>query len=130
MLSPDEFRVNEAWIAIRINEQFLFVEDEPYDMYVLMDAASTYVFGHVLSKAPDEAPPRKDVDDLFNKAWEAKNQWAEKLIVAANSDAAGIFKEQAEDNGLSVMVVPLSDLGPIISPVKELFASTFTASAP
>lgn len=44
MLTPDQFRVNEVWIAVRINEEFLMVDDEPYDMYVLMDAASTYVF--------------------------------------------------------------------------------------
>jgi len=49
MFSPDDFRVNEAWIAFRANEEFLFVKDEPYDFYVLMDAASTYVFGHAVS---------------------------------------------------------------------------------
>ena len=48
MLAPDQFRVNEAWIAIRVNETFLFVKDEPYDIYVLIDAASAYVLGHVL----------------------------------------------------------------------------------
>ena len=37
MLTPNQFRVNEAWIAVRINEEFLFVKDEPYDIYVLME---------------------------------------------------------------------------------------------
>ena len=27
MLTPNQFRVNEAWIAIRVNEAFLFVKD-------------------------------------------------------------------------------------------------------
>ena len=36
MLTPDQFRVNEAWIAVRVNEAFLFVKDEPSDIYVLM----------------------------------------------------------------------------------------------
>jgi len=26
MLTPNQFRVNEAWIAIRVNEAFLFVK--------------------------------------------------------------------------------------------------------
>jgi len=81
MLTPDQFKVNEAWIAVRINEEFLFVKDEPYDIYVLMDAASAYVSGHVFSRVVDESPHDKDVEALFRKEWEAKKQWAEKLIV-------------------------------------------------
>ena len=81
MLTPDQFRVNEAWIAARINEAFLFVKDEPYDIYVLMDAASCYVLGHVLSRVVDDAPDDKDIQDLFQTAWQTKNQWAETLIV-------------------------------------------------
>lgn len=125
MLSPDQFEVNEAWIAVRINEEFLFVKDEPYDMYVLMDAASAFVLGHVLSKVVDEAPDGKDVEVLFREAWGAKEQWAEKLIVPEDSAAESAFRTQAEKNGLSVEIVPLSDLEPIVGSVKELFASDF-----
>ena len=77
MLTPDQFRVNEAWIAVRVNEEFLFVQDEPYDIYVLMDAASCYVLGHVLSRVVDEAPEENDVEELFQTAFQAKNQWAD-----------------------------------------------------
>jgi hypothetical protein len=125
MLTPDQFRVNEVWIAVRVNEAFLFVTEEPYDIYVLMDAASAYVLGHVLSRVVDEAPDEKDVEALFRKAWEAKNQWAEKLIVTENSIAEDVFRTQAEKNGLSVKIVPLSDLEPIVGPLKESFASDF-----
>ncbi|NOR25210.1 MAG: hypothetical protein GQ542_12640 [Desulforhopalus sp.] len=129
MLTPDQFRVNEVWIAVRVNEAFLFVKDEPYDIYLLLDAASTYVFGHVLSRVVDEAPPEKDVEALFRKAWEAKNQWAEKLIVTQNSIAEDVLRTQAEKNGLSFEIVPLSDLEPIVGPLKELFASDFIGNA-
>ena len=101
MLTPQQFRVNEAWIAVRINEEFLFVKDEPYDIYVLMDAGSAYVFGHVLSRVVDEAPNEKEVEALFRKAWEAKNQWAEKLIITENSTAHDAFRKQAVKNGLN-----------------------------
>ena len=129
MLTPDQFKVNEAWIAVRINEEFLFVKDEPYDIYVLVDAASAYVLGHVLSKVVDESPDVKDVEALFREAWEAKRQWAEKLIVPENSIAENVFRIQAEKNGLSIEIVPLSDLEPIIGPLKELFASDFIGNA-
>jgi len=83
----------------------LFVKDEPYDIYVLMDAAIAYVLGHVLSRVVDEAPYEKDVEALFRKAWEAKNQWAEQLIVTENSVADDVFRTQAEKNGLFVKSV-------------------------
>lgn len=85
MVTPDQFKVNEAWIAVRINQAFLLVKDEPYDIYMLMDAASAYVLGHVLSRVVDESPHDKDVEVLFTKAWKVKRQWAEKLIVPENS---------------------------------------------
>lgn len=129
MLNPDQFRVNEVWIAVRVNEAFLFVKDEPYDIYVLMDAASAYVLGHVLSRVVDEAPHEKDVEALFKKAWGAKNQWAEKLIVTENSLAEDVFRTQAEKNGLPFEIVPLSDLELIVGPLKELFASDFIGNA-
>lgn len=129
MLTPDQFRVNEVWIALRVNEEFLFVKDEPYDIYVLMDAASAYVLGHVLSRVVDEAPHEKGVEALFRKAWEAKNQWAEQLIVTENSTAEDVFRTQAEKNGLSVKIVPLSELEPIVGPLKESFASDFMGNA-
>jgi hypothetical protein len=129
MLTPDQFCVNEVWIALRANEASLFIKDEPYDIYVLMDAASAYVLGYVLSRVIDEAPHEKDVEALFKKTWGAKNEWAEKLIVTENSIAEDVFRTQAEKNGLSVKIVPLSDLEPIIGPLKELFASNFIGNA-
>ena len=125
MLTPAEFRVNEVWIAVRINETFLFVQDEPYDIYLLMDAASAYVFGHVLSKVVDEALQERDVEILFRKAWGAKSQWPEKLIVPEDFLAENVFRMQAEKNGLSFETVPLSELSPIVGPLKELFVSDF-----
>jgi len=125
MLMPDQFRVNEAWIAVRINEEFMFVGDEPYDIYVLMDAASAYVLGQVLSKVVDESPQEKDIKDLFQTAWAAKKEWAERLIVPKDSVAEKAFRKIAEDRGLTVETVPLSELEVIVGDLKELFASDF-----
>src|SRR4030042_6989196 len=122
MITPDQFRVNEAWIAIRINEEFLFVQDEPYDIYILMDAASCYVLGHVLSRVVDEAPQEKDVKELFQTAFQAKNQWADILILTGNSPADDVFKRLGEQKGLSTKTVNSSDLEPILGPLKESFA--------
>ena len=50
MLNPSQFEVNDAWIAFRVNEGPLFIKDDPFDVFVLMDAASAYVLGFVFSK--------------------------------------------------------------------------------
>jgi len=55
----------------------------------------------------------------------AKNQWAEQLIVAENSKAEDVFRTQAQKFGFSVRIVSLSELEPIVSPLKESFASAF-----
>ena len=129
MLTPDQFRVNEAWIAVRVNEEFLFVQDEPYDIYVLMDAASCHVLGHVLSRVVDEAPEENDVEELFQTAYQTKNQWADMLIVTGSSPADAVFKRKGEQKGLSAKTVNPSDLEPIVGPLKESFASDFMGKA-
>jgi hypothetical protein len=125
MLSPDQFKVNQVWIAFRVNETFVFVEDEPYDIYTLIDAASTYVFGHVLMRVADEIPKQEDIDTLFQDAWAAKSQWARKLIFPEHDPAEKVFRMQAEKNGLFFETVPLSDLLPFVEPLKESFSSQF-----
>ncbi len=55
-LSRDQFQENDVWIACRVNESFLFVKSEPYDVYVLMDAGTGQVFGFALAKVVDESP--------------------------------------------------------------------------
>jgi hypothetical protein len=125
MFAPDQFEVNEVWIVIRINEDFLFVKEDPYDMFVLMDAASAYVLGFVFSKVVAEAPTVKDVEELFNNAWGAKRQWAKKLIVTDESVASNVFIQEAEKNGIPFVIVPISDLSSIVEPLKESFEKDF-----
>lgn len=129
MFDPNQFQVNEAWIAFQVNEEFLFVQGEPYDIHLLMDAASGYVLGHVLYRVVDGAPQQKDIEDLFRRAWEAKRQWAEKLIIANRAPADETFRKQAEMKGISVQIVSSKDLEPIIAPLKESFASDFMGRA-
>jgi hypothetical protein len=126
MITPDQFYINEAWIAVRINEEFILVQDEPYDIYILMDAASCSVLGFVLSRVIDEAPQEKDIKELFKTAFQSKNQWAKVLIITGNSPADDAFRNQAVQEGLSIKTVKLLDLEPIIGPLKESFALNIT----
>jgi hypothetical protein len=118
MLTPDQFEVNEAWITVRVNEEFIFVKDEPYDIFVLMDAASTYVFGFVFSSVVDESLNQEEVANLFKQAWGTKQEWAGTLIVSDEINAGNVFISEGEKNGLEIRRVPASSLNPIVGPLK------------
>ena len=125
MLTPDQFKVNEAWIAIRVNEEFIFVKNDPHDIFVLVDAASAFVLGFVFSSVVDESPKEQDVENLFNEAWETKQEWPRKLIVADDSIANDVFIKQAQRNGFEFDTVPTSCLVPIVGELKETFSRNF-----
>jgi hypothetical protein len=94
-------------------------------MFLIMDVAGAYVIGFVFSRVVEEAPTAKDVEDLFNKAWAAKQQWAKKLIVTDDSIAGKVFIQEARKNGIPFDIVPISGLSPIIGPLKESFVKDF-----
>ena len=70
----------------------LFVQNEPYDIYLLLDAASCCVFGHSISSAAAEKPEARDVKKLFRSAFQTKNQWAENLILTGKTPADDVFQ--------------------------------------
>ena len=125
MLEPDNFEVNEAWIAVRVNDEFIFVKDDPYDIYVLMDAASAFVFGFVLSSTVDESLDPKEVENLFRQAWGSKQQWAKTLILPEEMNLADVFISEGKKNGLEIKRVPVSTMDPIVGPLKESFLGSF-----
>ncbi len=125
MLTPDQFEVNEAWITVRVNEEFIFVKDDPYDIFVLMDAASAYVFGFVLSNVVDESLNQEEVANLFRQAWGTKQEWAGTLIVSDEINADNVFISEGEKNGLEIRRVLASSLDPIVGPLKESFLQRF-----
>jgi len=127
MLYPNQFKVNETWIAFKIDSPFT-VQGEPYDIYLMLDAGSTFAFGYVLSKVPARAPKSQDVADLFIKAYAQKKQWAKKLIIPKSFSAADVFKKQAEQNGFDCTEVPLSDLQAYIGPLNESLAKSLSQS--
>lgn len=121
MTNASNTKENKIWIAVRINDTFLNINDEVYDVYVLMNAVTAHVFGHVLAKA-NKPPLEEDVAALFQKSFESQGEWPEKLIIPDSSKARDVFKKIAEDHKLNLESVPLSQLSPVIGPLMESFA--------
>ena len=95
-IQHNQFRVNEAWIACRL-QTLDTVAGDPVDLYILLDAASGYIFGHLL--VLDEIPSAPEAQALFTKAYEMKRQWPTKLIAAKLDPALKIFQAQADAAG-------------------------------
>ena len=115
-IQHDQFRVNEAWIACRL-KTLDTVAGDPVDLYILLDAASGYVFGHLL--VLDEVPSARETRALFKKAYKEKYQWPTKLIATKLDPALEIFRAQADAAGFSLEVVPTTYLEDIILPIQE-----------
>ncbi len=126
-LQHHQFRVNEAWIACRLRTLDT-VAGEPFDIYVLLDAASGYIFGHLL--ALGEVPSAKETQALFKKAHKAKRQWPTKLIATKLDPALTLFRAQADAAGFSLEVVPTTYLEDIVRPIQESYDGFRRAGAP
>ena len=130
MLHPEQFEVNRVWIAFKVNEEPVLIAEEPHHIYMLMDAASTYLFGQALSRVEDGSPAEEDVEALLGQAWEAKGEWAEKLLFAGDPSAEGVFRAEAEGAGLAFENVPSRELKAIIGPVKQSLAAALVGGIP
>ena len=119
-LHHSQFRVNEAWIACRLSSLDM-VAGAPVDLYVLVDAASEYIFGHLL--VLDEVPSPDETQALFEKAYAAKGEWPDKLIAPKLDPALQVFQEQADAGGFPMEVVPVPQLEEFIRPLQTSFAA-------
>lgn len=118
--SLDQFIPGEAWLVFRVD---CFVNDQPVDIYVLMDVASTYIFGNII--VSDEVPAKKDITEVLNDAYKAKNAWPKKFFCPSQDPAESIFKQHIEKKGISFVVEPLSNFERIIGPFKKQFGQDF-----
>jgi hypothetical protein len=93
------------------------------DIYLLMDVASTYVFGNVL--APGELPEKNEISKLMRDAYKTKNAWPKTLFCPAQDPAEDLFRNHAKENGISFEVKPLTYFERIIGPLNKLFGQHF-----
>jgi TolA-binding protein len=114
----DQFQVNQAWVLFKL-DSLVFVGGQPIDIYVLMDAASEYIFGQLL--VLEDVPDEMETQELFKKAFKIKKKWPQKLLLVKGDPAETLFVEQAEKRKIKVEIVPLSYLEPLIEPAKQSF---------
>lgn len=125
MIKLDQIKDNEVWLAVKISGSFMFINDTPYYVFVLMDAVSANVFGHVIVEAFGGTPDTKDVETLFRKAFSTTHRWPEKLIISDKSAVSELFRTVAWKKGIETDTIPLNELSPLIAPFVEEFANRY-----
>ena len=118
--SLDQFEPGEAWLVFRVD---CLVQDQPVDIYLLMDVDSTFVFGNIV--APDELPDANEISNLMREAYKKKNSWPKKFFCLAQEPAEDLFRRHSEEKGISFEVAPLSYFEWIIGPLKKSFSQHF-----
>jgi hypothetical protein len=124
MYTPEEFQVNQTWLAFKANDEPLMLGDgSEYNLYGLMDAGSCFVFG--VLPAGENTPDVREVEELFTRAEQMKNECARELFITDRSDSLAVFKEVAEAKGMTARHVPASKFQAMIVPFREAMLESF-----
>jgi len=127
VLHPNQFEVNEAWIAFQLNDAPVRTEqDGEFNCIALMDAASCFIFDMVMVPTGKSEPSKLEVSRLLKKGWEAKRQYPDTLFVPAGR-FQNVLPTEAERQGIAVVPVHSSQLQVFIGEAQQGFKEHFQA---
>ena len=129
MLHPSQFRVNDAWIAFKLNDAPITTDsDGDFNLVALMDAASCFILSTASVPATSAEPSQLDVRRLLKKGQSHKKQLPRRLFVPSAMLAAHLSAE-AERQGITVERVSEADLEVFIGEARESFKERFVGGA-
>ena len=121
MLHPNQFQVNEAWIAFQLNDAPIRTErDGSFNSIALMDAASCFILGMVMVPMLETEPSKLEVKRLLKMGWEHKKQYPGKLFVPTGQFPA-ILPAEAKRKHIPVVPVLESQLLAFIGEAQQGF---------
>jgi len=121
LIVPKQFRVNEAWIAFKLNNApVTTANDGDFNVLALMDAASCFILGTEFVSADSQEPSQLEVRRLLNCGQSHKGELPNKLIIPSEQTAE-TFTEEAEQLGISVIRVPDKELSEFLDEAREGF---------
>lgn len=124
MLHPNQFAVNEAWIAFQLNETPIRTEmDGDFDVVALMDAGSCFILSNAFVPVGEAEPTRRDIRRLIGDAKAHKRQLPVTLFVP-DEQFPGLAAE-AERQGIGVVRVAEDQLLVFIAEARESFREHF-----
>ena len=125
MLHPNQFKVNEAWIAFKLNGEPIRTEkDGDFDFLALMDAASCFILSSTPVPAAQVEPTQLEAKRLLKEGQAHKKRWPTTLFIPAEQSAQSLITE-AERLGIGVVRVAGEQLMPFIGEAQEGFRERF-----
>jgi hypothetical protein len=125
MLYPNQFEVNETWIAFRLNNAPIRTErDCDFNCIALMDAASCFNLSSEFIPEAAAEPTRAEFRRLLMNAKRHKQQLPRTLFVV-REDVADRVTLEATQQSIEVVRVPEGELLIFIREAREAFAERF-----
>lgn len=125
MLHPNQFKVNEAWIAFKLNDQPIHTEqDGDFNFFALMDAASCFILSSMPVSAGSAEPSKLESRRLLKQGKAHKKKGPKKLLVPSEQPAT-IMAAEAKRLGIGVVYFPEHQLLPIIGEARQGFRERF-----
>jgi hypothetical protein len=121
MLHPNQFQVNEAWIAFQLNDAPICTEaDGAFNCLALMDAASCFILATVFVPANVKALSKIEAKRLL-KGGHAHKQEMPRTLFIPNGQSADELELEAKGQKVTVIRVPEDQLLVFIAEARESF---------
>ena len=125
MLHPNQFQVNEAWIAFQLNEAPIHTgADGDFNCIALMDAASCFILASALVPTNEAEPSKIEARRLLKKAHAHKQEMPKTLFIPSEQSANDLELE-ARRKKVTVVRVPEDQLLLFIGEAREGFKERF-----
>ena len=125
MLHPNQFQVNEAWIAFKLNDVPIVTEsDGDFNLVALMDAASCFIVSSALVSLSVAEPSQMEARRLL-KEGQAHKQQLPKTLFVPDDQPTKLLTVEAERQGITVVRVPEDQLLPFVGEAREGFKERF-----
>src|SRR5512145_326463 len=110
MLHPKQFKVNEAWLAFKLNELPISTDLEgDFNCIAFMDAASCFILANTFAPAGEAEPSKIAVRQLLKEAKAHKHHLPKTLFIPTGQFNS-ILPAEAERRGIAVVRVPEDQL--------------------
>jgi len=107
---PNQFQINEAWIAFKLNDAPVSTNaDGDFNVLALMDAASRFILGTEFVSANSTEPSQLEYRRLLKAGYSHQQQYP-KMIFIPTSQPANILSAEADLQGIDVVRIPEDEL--------------------
>lgn len=129
MLHPNQFEVNEAWIAFRLNRAPVRTEEDgDFNCIALMDAASLFILGTELVPVSAAVPIQREYRRLLNNAQRHRAELPKSLFLP-HEEIVDALAREATLQGIDVVRVSENELLIFTREARQEFVKQFEGNS-